>query len=300
MLMVLLVAVAGSQCAVAMDLVQTLVADQESSTLVQLLTKAGLASALSSGDFTVFAPTDAAFAKVPAATLTTLLADTTALADLLKYHVIMGKVMKSDVSNEQTVTTLAGTKLRINIYPHNNVVTVEGVPVGTFDEMADNGVIHHLTGVLTPPSGNVVDAVVATPDLSTLLTAVTKAGLADALKAEHLTVFAPTNEAFGKIDSADLNKILNNHEILTEVLTYHVVDHTLYSAALYDREIPHTADSHHDRLLIRVRDSTGVTINNVATVTTADISVTNGVVHVIDHVLLPIRVVIWLRTGVIG
>jgi len=300
MLTVLLVALVGSQCAEGADLVGTLVADSTMSTLVSLVTKAGLVPALQSGDFTIFAPTDAAFAKVPAATLNSLLADTTALADLLKYHVVVGKVMKSDVHNEQTVTTLAGTKLRVNIYGHNNVVTVEGVPIGTFDVTASNGYIHKLDGVMMPPSGNVVDAVVATPDLSTLFAAVTKAGLGDALKADHLTVFAPTNEAFAKINSHDLNKILNNHQILQEVLTYHVVDHTLYSAGLYNHEIPHSIDSHHDRLRISVSSSAGVRINNVATVTTADISVTNGVVHVIDHVLIPIRVVIWLRTGVIG
>jgi len=299
MLTVLLVALVGSQCAAGADLVGTLVADSTMSTLVSLVTKAGLVPALQSGDFTIFAPTDAAFAKVPAATLNSLLADTTALADLLKYHVVAGKVMKSDVHNEQTVTTLAGTKLRVNIYGHNNVVTVEGVPIGTFDVTASNGYIHKLDGVMMPPSGNVVDAVVATPDLSTLLAAVTKAGLADALKGDPLTVFAPTNAAFAKIDSGDLNKILNNQQILQEVLTYHVVDHTLYSAGLYNREVPHSIDSHQDRLRISV-SSSGVRINNVATVTTADISVTNGVVHVIDHVLIPLRVVVWLSTGVIG
>jgi len=300
MLTVLLVALVGSQCAAGADLVGTLVADSTMSTLVSLVTKAGLVPALQSGDFTVFAPTDAAFAKVPNATLNSLLADTTALADLLKYHVVAGKVMKSDVHNEQTVTTLAGTKLRVNIYRHNNVVTVEGVPIGTFDVTASNGYIHKLDGVMMPPSGNVLDAVVATPDLSTLLAAVTKAGLADALKADNLTVFAPTNAAFAMINSDDLNKILNNHDMLQEVLTNHVVDHTLYSAGLYNREITHSIDSHHDRLRITVSASAGVLINHVATVTAADISVTNGVVHVIDHVLIPRRVAAWLQTGVIG
>jgi len=83
-------------------------------------------------------------------------------------------------------------------------------------------------------------------------------------------------------------------------LTYHVIDHTLYSAGLYDREYPSTVDRHHDHILVHVRSSSGVTLNNYAKVTQADISVTNGVVHVIDHVLIPPRVRFWLHTGLLG
>jgi len=298
MLLVVLLVVSCCQCW-GLNLVQTLVNDPNESTLVSLVTQAGLASALSTGTYTIFAPTDAAFSAVPQATLNSLSANTTALGDLLKYHVITGSVRKSDVTNELTVATLAGDKLRLNIYSHNNVVTVEGVPITNFDEMADNGVIHTTSGVLMPPSGSVVDTVINNPDFSTLLAAVTAAGLVDALKADHLTVFAPTNAAFAKLPSADLQKLLDNPDRLKDVLTYHVIDHTLYSAGLYNRELPHSEDSHHDRLLIHVR-SGEVSINNDIKVTTADISTTNGVVHVIDHVLIPARVAIWLRFGGIG
>jgi len=298
MLLVLLLAVSCCQCW-GLNLVQTLVNDPDESTLVSLVTQAGLASALSTGTYTIFAPTDDAFAAVPKATLDSLSANTTALGDLLKYHVIQGAVRKSDVSNELTVATLAGDKLRLNIYNHNNVVTVEGVPITHFDKTADNGVIHTTSGVLMPPSGSIVDTVINNPDFTTLLAAVTAAGLVDDLKADHLTVFAPTNAAFAKLNSADLQKLLDHPDRLKDVLTYHVIDHTLYSAGLYNRELPHSEDSHHDRLLIHVR-SGEVSINNDIKVTTADISTTNGVVHVIDHVLIPARVALWLRFGGIG
>jgi len=298
MLLVLLLVVSCCQCW-GLNLVQTLVNDPDESTLVSLVTQAGLASALSTGTYTIFAPTDDAFAAVPKATLDSLSANTTALGDLLKYHVIQGAVRKSDVSNELTVATLAGDKLRLNIYNHNNVVTVEGVPITDFDKTADNGVIHTTSGVIMPPSGSIVDTVINNPDFTTLLAAVTAAGLVDDLKADHLTVFAPTNEAFARLPSADLQKLLDNPDRLKDVLTYHVIDHTLYSAGLYNRELPHSEDSHHDRLLIHVR-SGEVSINNNIKVTTADISTTNGVVHVIDHVLIPARVALWLRFGGIG
>jgi len=299
MLLVLVLAVTASQVW-GLDLVQTLVRDPEESQLVKYVTQAGLASALSSGTYTIFAPTDAAFNAVPNATLASLSADTAALGDLLKYHVIQGSVMSDDVRNEMTVTTLAGEKLRLNVYTHNNVVTAEGVPLTAFNKTADNGVIHTAARVIMPPTGSVVDTVVNSPDFSTLLSAVQKTGLADALKVDRLTVFAPTNEAFANLDSGDLQKLLDNPVQLLDVLTYHVIDHTLYSAGLYDRELPHSADTHHDRLWIEVRSESGVYINNVAHVTQADISTTNGVIHVIDRVLIPARVAIWLRFGGVG
>lgn len=294
MLFVFLLALTAGQCW-GLDLVQTLVHNTDESELVSLVTKAGLGPALTSGNFTIFAPTDAAFGKVPQATIDALNADNTALTDLLTYHVITGAVRSSAVTNEMTVATLAGEKLRLNIYTHNDVVTVEGVPISNFDIIADNGVIHQLSGVLTPPKGSIVDTVVNNADFSTLLTAVQKTGLVDALKADHLTVFAPTNAAFAAMDQDDLQLLLAHPDKLKEVLTYHVVDQTLYSAGLYDRELPHSADSHHDRLYIHV-SSSGVRINQRSHVTTADISTTNGVIHVIDHVLIPVRVAFWLRS----
>ena len=73
------------------------------------------------GEYTIFAPTNAAFSKLPQSTLDGLQRDTTALANILKYHVVKGSIHKADASNELQLETLAGTKIRINIYPHNNV-----------------------------------------------------------------------------------------------------------------------------------------------------------------------------------
>ena len=74
-----------------------------------------------SGEFTIFAPTNDAFAALSKSTLDALSKDTTALANILKYHVVKGTIHKADASNELTLMTLAGTKIRVNIYPHNNV-----------------------------------------------------------------------------------------------------------------------------------------------------------------------------------
>ncbi|KAK7494051.1 hypothetical protein BaRGS_00014709 [Batillaria attramentaria] len=226
MLWLLVVAVAVGQCA-GKDLVQTLVSDPQESTLVSLVTKAGLAPALSTGTHTVFAPNDAAFAKLSQATLDSLDAHPDDLANILKYHVVTGSVMSADLRNEETVTTLNGQKLRVNIYSHNHAVTVEGKKVIETDRTADNGVIHVVEDVIMPPSGDIVDIVAGDSRFSTLLTAVQKVGLADALKGDPLTVFAPTNDAFSHLSGTELQRLLDHPEYLKEVLTYHVIDHTL-------------------------------------------------------------------------
>ncbi|GFN75083.1 transforming growth factor-beta-induced protein ig-h3 [Plakobranchus ocellatus] len=281
-----------SQCYSA-DLVETLAGDPIASTLVQLVQKAGLTDVLKSGTFTIFAPTDGAFNKVPAATLTSLLSDQQALSNLLKYHVVTGGHRSADLFNEETFTTASGEKVRINVYTHNNIVTVNGAKVTDADKAASNGYIHYIDSVIMPPVGSVVDAVRNDPDLSTLYSAIGKAGIADKFTTDPLTVFAPTNDAFARLNQNDLNKLLGSPDRLAETLRYHEVAHTLYSKGMWNHEYPKSTDSNEDRLHIRV-DSSDVSINN-AKVTTADISVTNGVVHKIDHVLIPIRVGIWLR-----
>ncbi|XP_062585912.1 transforming growth factor-beta-induced protein ig-h3-like [Saccostrea cucullata] len=198
--------------------------------------------------------------------------ETTLIAlNILKYHVVKGSIHKADASNELQLETLAGTKIRFNIYSHNHAVTVEGSKITHFDLTASNGMVHVIDTVMMPPTGNIVDLVAGNSDLSTLLSLVKSAGLAGALQGDALTVFAPTN--------AEPN---------LEILEYHVVPHTEYSAGLYNREHLRTLDSHHDVIRLSARGE-AVTVNRNAHVIQADISATNGVVHLIDHVLIPAR-----------
>ena len=104
------------------DIIDELLYKPQFSTLVSLLTKAGLTKTLQSGKFTLFAPTDDAFSRVPSDTLTALAADPTgALADLLKYHVVSGAVLAKDIKRDTLANTLAGKKIRLNHYTHNRV-----------------------------------------------------------------------------------------------------------------------------------------------------------------------------------
>jgi len=272
--------------ALAKDCVQTLIDEPKASTLVKYVVQANLAAALKSGSLTIFAPSDAAFNRVDPATIQALEADPTALSNLLQYHVVQSKVMSTDIQNEMKAASLAGDKIRLNVYTHNNVVTAQGAAVTQADVLCDNGVIHFVDHVMMPATKTVVQIVADDPELSTLLTAMTAAGIANEFQAENMTLFAPTNAAFAKVKPEDLNKLLANQVWLKNTLEYHALPETDYSAGLYNREREVTIDDRSDRLQIRIEDG-DVRINGYAKVSTADISAKNGVVHKIDSVLMP-------------
>merc|ERR1712179_113674 len=186
-------------------------------TLVSLVEKAGLKETLKTGGpFTVFGPTDAAFAKLPKAILDKLMADKKLLTDVLLYHVVSGKVYSSQLTNEMTAPSLFKVEnkdidIRFNIYTKAGatVVTADGSPVVMADQNAELSMRKDV--------------------FSTLLEAVTKANLGATLSgAGPFTLFAPTNAAFAKVPAATLNKLLANVTALTDVLTYHVLSGTVF------------------------------------------------------------------------
>jgi len=265
-------------------------------TLVSLVQQAGLADTLATGGpFTVFGPTDAAFEKLPKKVLDKLMNDKKLLADVLMYHVVSGKVYSSSLMNEMTAPSLLEVEnkkidIRFNIYmkADKTVVTADGSPVVMADQNATNGVIHVVDRVLFPiPIMNIVGELTTREGkemFSTLVTAVTKANLAGTLGGPGpFTLFAPTNAAFAKVPAAVLNKLLANVTALTDVLTYHVVSGTVFSAGLSNGEMPKTVEGKTVSITV---GSGGVLVNN-AKVEEADVAVTNGVIHVINNVLLP-------------
>ena len=157
-LLVVAAALVGSTAATApaqpqqsRDIVQTAVAAGQFKTLARLLTRAGLLGALEKpGPYTVFAPTDAAFAKVPRQTLDGLLADKAKLKAVLLYHVVSGKVAAADVVKLSSARTLEGKRVRIRVAGTN--VFVNTAKVTKPNVMASNGVIHVVNRVLIPPT----------------------------------------------------------------------------------------------------------------------------------------------------
>ncbi|HNQ38352.1 MAG TPA: fasciclin domain-containing protein, partial [Prolixibacteraceae bacterium] len=155
--------------------VDVVVNSENHTTLEAAVVAAGLAEALSGdGPFTVFAPTDAAFAALPEGTIPALLADPTgALADILKYHVLAGSVKSTDLSDGMTATTLLGKDIKVTI--NANGVFINNAKVTVADIMTDNGVVHVIDAVLIPARTTVVDVVVNSENHTTLEAAVVAA-----------------------------------------------------------------------------------------------------------------------------
>ncbi|GFO32695.1 transforming growth factor-beta-induced protein ig-h3-like [Plakobranchus ocellatus] len=255
--------------------------------LVKAVVAAGLAETLSGpGPFTVFGPSNEAFNNLPDWEKKAI-KDVKVLADILKFHVLAGKVMSSDLSNDLVATTVEGKKLRVNLYKKKAglVATAQCSPIdlNKVDNAASNGVIHVLNRVMFPPSGTIVEAVSKCPAFKTLTKAVQVAGLVDTLNGEGpFTLFAPTDKAFAKLPPGALDKLIANPTELAKVLTYHVVAGTLCSPGL-ESSTAKTVEGQDVKVVV---SGAGVTVNN-AKVIAPDASVTNGVVHGIDTVLLP-------------
>jgi transforming growth factor-beta-induced protein len=268
------------------NIVQTALAAGQFSTLASLLTKAGLVDTLSTGGpFTVFAPTDAAFAKVPQATLDALAADPAQLKAVLLYHVVPGAVTAADVVKLSSTKTLEGRSVSIKVA--GGSVYVDSAKVTTPDVMASNGVIHVIDSVLIPkaaPAKNIVQTAVAAGQFKTLASLLKKAGLAGTLQGKGpFTVFAPTDAAFAKVPKATLAALAKNKAKLRAVLLYHVVKGKVTAAQAMKLRSAKTLNGKS----VSIRVKAGKVIVGGATVTKADVSASNGVIHVINKVLIP-------------
>jgi transforming growth factor-beta-induced protein len=257
------------------------------SILIEAAQKAGLAEFLSTeNNLTVFAPTDAAFAAL-LSDLGLSSFDDVPVADLtqiLTYHVVGAKVMSTDLSTGYVPTLASFDSSPVSMYVTvGNTVSINGsVSVTTADVEAENGVIHVVDKVILPPT--VVNIALANENFTTLVQAVVKAGLVDALSADGpFTVFAPTNAAFAalfaQLGISGIDDL--TAEQLIPILTYHVVPGNVVSTELSSGEVG-TLNGQN----LSVDLSAGVKINE-SEVIAADIQGSNGVVHVIDQVLLP-------------
>jgi len=263
-------------------IVDIAVADGRFSTLVTALQAASLVDTLKGdGPFTVFAPTDEAFAKLPAGTVEALLADIPALTDILLYHVTNGKALAADVVELSTVDTLNGIPVKVTVM--DGKVLLNEAQVVITDIAADNGVIHVIDSVLLPPK-DIVDIAVEDGRFTTLAAALQAAGLVDTLKGEGpFTVFAPTDEAFGKLPEGTVEALLADIPALTEILLYHVAEGRQFSADVVKLDKIPTVQG--KSAMISVMD--GVAKIDDAQIVITDILAANGVIHVIDSVILP-------------
>jgi uncharacterized surface protein with fasciclin (FAS1) repeats len=296
--------------------VEVAAASGEFPTLVAAIEAAGLVDTLNGpGPFTVFAPTEEAFAAALDAlglTAEELLADTETLTSVLTYHVLAGEVPAETVVtlDGEEVETVNGADVLISVDGDNVMVNTANV-IAT-DIEASNGVIHVIDEVLLPPaddemsedemsedemsedeaaaeSGTVVEVAAESGEFPTLVAAIEAAGLVDTLNGPGpFTVFAPTEEAFAEaLDALGLTaeELLADTETLTAVLTYHVVPLEATSETVVTLDGAEVETVNGAAVLISV-DGENVMVND-ANVLAVDIEASNGVIHVIDKVLLP-------------
>ena len=264
--------------------------------LIAALEATGLDVTLSDMDskFTVFAPTDDAFALLGQDFIDALLADTDTLSDILTYHVISGEVDSSAAiaSAGSLVEMVNGDSIGLSLDGDNLLVNT--ATVTSPDVAADNGVIHVIDAVLMPPADkgtptmNIVDTAVAAGDFGTLVTALQAAGLDATLadETQSFTVFAPTDAAFAMIDPATLNLLIADTDALSSVLLQHVVSGEVNSVTAYTLNGSSATTASGAAIPVAINTELDTLTFGGATVQTTDIYTTNGIIHVIDTVVI--------------
>ncbi|MEQ1685640.1 MAG: fasciclin domain-containing protein [Burkholderiaceae bacterium] len=279
------------------NIVETAQADPDFSILVEAVVAADLATTLSApgGTLTVFAPTNAAFAALLTelgVTKAQLLADKPLLTAVLTYHVLPTRVFKAGVPLGAPITTVEGGYFKIDEVGSALVIT-DGrnrtSNITATDIKANNGIIHVVDKVLLPADKNIVQTAQALPDFSILVEAVVAANLVDTLSGTGpFTVFAPTNAAFASL-LAELGvtkaQLLADTALLTKVLTYHVVPGLVLKA-----DVPvGTAITTVQGETFTVSAALAITDRRarVSNIVATDVLTANGVIHVVDKVILP-------------
>ncbi len=272
---------------------------EDLSTFVTALAAAELAPTFDSTQrwpsFTIFAPDNDGFATLPEETLDALLADPTgALADILRLHVVAGRLEARRLSDGQILETLSGDRLTVRIA--DGEVTINGAPVVETDLKARNGVLHIVGNVISRESFTVADLVASKPYLSTLLAAADAAGLATALAdpESDLTVFAPVNRAFNSLPEGTLESLLETPGgTLRDILLNHVVSGIQTAGELVEDGTATTllgTDLEVTSQRIRFwwwRSPYRVVRVNGTRVLATNLEADNGLVHLIHGVLLP-------------
>lgn len=276
----------------------TIFSDSQYSILVAGIKKEGLVTALDGkGSLTLFAPNNGAFAAAGIKSEADLssLPDST-LKNILLYHVLSSTVSSSQIPQASNTpeTTLNGEQVFVTRTSANSVF-VNGVNVVKANTSCSNGVIHSVNRVLIPAVGNIVTTAVKNPNLSYLVAAVLRASQGTTNVASVLsgtgpfTVFAPTNQAFINAGFATTDAIkAADPNTLASILTYHVISGRIFSSDLTDGEMPTTLNGEK----VTINFMSGVQVKGIGNTTASNITATdnvasNGVVHVIDQVLLP-------------
>jgi uncharacterized surface protein with fasciclin (FAS1) repeats len=247
---------------------------------------AGLDTSLNNnGPFTVFAPSDDVFAAIDSTQLQMLLANTDVLTAILANHVHLGTLMASDLTDGLSVSNLLGSNLTVT---NDGIsIMIDDATIIFEDLVADNGVVHIIDMILIPnidTTLTVMDIIDNSPMHTTLSSAINAANLGEALSGDGpYTVFAPTNDAFDNLPAGTLDALLADLPQLTAILKHHVHGGLVMSADLTDGMTLSTLND--DQLSVSVNGL--IYMIDLSTIIAEDLEASNGVVHIIDMVLIP-------------
>lgn len=287
-----------------MNVVEAIAANGAFTVFHEALVSTGLADTLSNTDdtFTVFAPTDEAFAKIPDEIKNALLADTQRLDNMLRYHVIGGEAVDTttaiSLSGQQKGTSNGAN---VAMYLINGKLNINEATVINSDLWASNGVIHALDSVLTPPAhlvdvpdahhvavSSILDIARNTPDYSIFASAVEVANLDGALGSpiDLYTVFLPTNAAFKALDGATRDHLFSNPMAMRNVVLRHMLPGRVLDSTVAIERIGFNLQSGNGDYMVITQQADSLWVED-AKIRTADITTVNGIIHTIDKVLLP-------------
>jgi uncharacterized surface protein with fasciclin (FAS1) repeats len=282
---------------VVTTIVDAAVSNGSFTTLVAALQATGLDQVLAdtTSKFTVFAPTDDAFALLGQDTIDALLADTDTLSDILTYHVIGSEVDAAAAisSAGTTVEMVNGDSIGLSLEGSNLLVNT--ATVITADIQTDNGIIHVIDAVLLPPADmveptqNIVETAVANGSFTTLVAALQATNLDVVLADEStmFTVFAPTDDAFALIGEETINTLLENLDVLSSILLQHVIaGSAVDSVTAYSLNGAMVETASMATIPLTINSSTDMLTFGGANIVMKDIYTTNGVIHVIDAVVV--------------
>uniref|UniRef100_A0A452URP0 Transforming growth factor-beta-induced protein ig-h3 n=1 Tax=Ursus maritimus TaxID=29073 RepID=A0A452URP0_URSMA len=238
------------------------------------------------GSFTIFAPSNEAWASLPAEVLDSLVSNVNIeLLNALRYHMVNRRVLTDELKHGMALTSMyQNSGIQIHHYP-NGIVTVNCARLLKADHHATNGVVHLIDKVISTVTNNIQQIIEIEDTFETLRAAVAASGLNTVLEGDgQFTLLAPTNEAFEKIPAETLNRILGDPEALRELLNNHILKSAMCAEAIVAGMSMETLEG----TTLEVGCSGDMlTINGKAIISNKDILATNGVIHFIDELLIP-------------
>uniref|UniRef100_A0A8C1TXZ5 Periostin, osteoblast specific factor a n=1 Tax=Cyprinus carpio TaxID=7962 RepID=A0A8C1TXZ5_CYPCA len=237
------------------------------------------------GSYTMFAPSDDAWKEFDPASKAALVSRNTELYDSLCYHVVNKRLLTKDLKNDMILQSINDNHdLYINHYS-NGVVTVNCARIIHANQVATNGVVHVIDRVISFAVQTIMDEIETNDDLTTLKTVALRSGLHGQLgESKHYTLFAPTNEAFEKLDRDVLERLMSDTTVLEALLKYHLLNSVQCSEAIMAGSVYETLEGSNIEIGC---DGESLTVNGIKMVLKKDIVTSNGVIHLIDQVLMP-------------